>query len=41
MSQLQAQCTLTLWNNVCGDESKEEEFVSWLSRLVYEVKQIK
>ena len=36
MSQLQAQCTLKLWDKVCGDEAKESDFVAWLSRLLYE-----
>ncbi len=40
-SQLQAQCTLTLWNTVCGDDAKEAEFVAWLSRLVYEDRTVK
>eukprot|EP00347_Sterkiella_histriomuscorum_P012640 403367795 len=40
-SQLQAFCTLQMWQQVCGDESKESDFVGWLRaetiKALYEI----
>ncbi len=30
-----------MWNSVCGDETKESDFVAWLSRLLYENHSVK
>ena len=30
-----------MWTAVCGDDSKESDFVAWLSRLLYENQGVK
>ena len=34
--QLQAHCTLQMWQTVCGSTEKEDDFVAWLSRILQE-----
>ena len=34
--QIQAHCTLQLWSKVCGSDTKEDDFVAWLSRVLQE-----
>ena len=37
--QIQAHCTLEMWQTVCGSSAKEDDFVAWLSRVLQENEQ--